>query len=514
MPRLPLLSKYWVGLRPGAFAFGERVGHAHAIDRVLLEAVHHFGRLDVEDVIDRRHNVIDVVELRARRFVRLDARRPGDRQGIARAAEVRGDQLGVLERRVASPGPAGVVHVVHLGPAERVETADLVQRSNLLLDGVRDLILSQQFADAAELAFSARSVVAPDVEDDGVVADAEALKLIDHLARLDIDVFHKAGEYFHQPPLERTLRFRDAVPRGHALGPGGQLGISRYPSQGLLLFEDTFAHDIPAVVELALVLVSPLLEDVVRAVCCAGRPVHEERLVGRERAMLAHPGNRLVCHVLAQMVLLVVRRLDRVEVLVQPRLPLRGLAGEEAVEIVKTNALARGPEGERPHRRGLGCRSVVPLAESSALVAVVSQDLGQGRGRPGNHAGVAVPVHRAFRDGPGTHALVVAPGQQRRARRRADGGGVKGVVADARVGKFRQGRRADWSAEGIRQAEADIVEQDDEYVGCVLRQPVGLSSPLHPGFLQGLSGDAGRGDLRKGQGAAVIGSGSRNGSCD
>ena len=101
-------------LRAGAFGVGERVGHADAVDRVLLEAVDDLRRLDAEDVVDRRHDVVDVMELRPRRLVRLDALRPGDRQRIAGAAEMRGDQLGVVERRAACPRPAGVIHVVGL----------------------------------------------------------------------------------------------------------------------------------------------------------------------------------------------------------------------------------------------------------------------------------------------------------------------------------------------------------------------------------------------------------------
>ena len=66
---------------------------------------------------------------------------------IARAAEVRGDELGVFERRVARPGPAGMIHVVDLGAAEDVEAAEFVQCVELLLDRVRDVVLREQFAD-------------------------------------------------------------------------------------------------------------------------------------------------------------------------------------------------------------------------------------------------------------------------------------------------------------------------------------------------------------------------------
>ena len=195
---------------------------------------------------------------------------------------------------------------------------------------------------------------------------------------------------------------------------------------------------------LPLYLSAHSLKIVVRAVRGAGRPVHEERLVGRERAVLAHPGDRLVGQVLAQVVRLVVRRLDRVEVLVEPRLPLRGLAGEEAVEVVEADALAGRPERRTVPSRWSGspaccatCRR--PRSCSRSAPSTFGE---RGRG-PRDHAGVAVPVDRALGDGAGADALVVAPGQQRGARGRADRRGVEGVVADALVGEPRERRRVD-----------------------------------------------------------------------
>ena len=126
------------------------------------------------------------------------------------------------------------------------------------------------------------------------------------------------------------------------------------------------------------------------------------------------------------------RRLDRIEILDQPRLPLRRLAGEEAVEIVEADTLAGRPERERTHRGRLGGRRVVPLAEGGGVVAVIAEHLGDRRGCPRDDAGIAVPVDGALGDGARADALMIAPGQQRGAGRRADRSGVEGVVADAR----------------------------------------------------------------------------------
>ena len=200
------------------------------------------------------------------------------------------------------------------------------------------------------------------------------------------------------------------------------------------------------------------------------------------------PGERLVGEVGTQVIGLVVRRLDRNGVLEQARLILRGLAGEKAVEIVE--AVAGRPTVERPHRRRFGRRRVVPLAEGRGLVAVVVQHLGDRRRALRDDAGIAVEVERALRDRAGADALVIAPGQQRGPRRRADRGRVELIEGDALVGEPRQGRRVDLAAKRVGQAKADIVQEDDENVRRVGRKMVRLSAPDMLEFLQRRPGGA------------------------
>ena len=144
-----------------------------------------------------------------------------------------------------------------------------------------------------------------------------------------------------------------------------------------------------------------------RPVHAAGRPVHEEGLVRVEGAPVVEPVERLVDHVRGEVVCrVVVRRLDRVVVLGQARLVLRGLAAEEAVEMLE--AVAVRPAVLRADRGGLDDGRVVPLAEGGGVVAVVLQDLGDGGGVLRDDAGVAVPGDRALGDGAGADAGVVA----------------------------------------------------------------------------------------------------------
>ena len=69
-----------------------------------------------------------------------------------------------------------------------------------------NVVLGQQFADAALLSFGAGAVVAEDVDDHGVVGLAQALQFVEHPPDLGVDVLEEAGEHLHQSALERPLR--------------------------------------------------------------------------------------------------------------------------------------------------------------------------------------------------------------------------------------------------------------------------------------------------------------------
>ena len=84
----------------------EGVAHAHAFDRVLLDAVD-AGRLRKPGGLEHgRGDVDDVVELRAHLATRREARRPVHDRPVARSAPVRGDLLRPLIGRVHGVRPA------------------------------------------------------------------------------------------------------------------------------------------------------------------------------------------------------------------------------------------------------------------------------------------------------------------------------------------------------------------------------------------------------------------------
>src|SRR6186713_3630250 len=107
-----------------------------------------------------------------------------------------------------------------------------------------------------------------------------------------------------------------------------------------------------------------------RSVRRARCEVHEERLVGHERLLLARPLDRLVGHVLGEVVALLRRllRLYRRRALVDRRVVLVRLAADEAVEVLEAAAAAR-PGVERAHRARLPDRHLVALAELCGRIA-------------------------------------------------------------------------------------------------------------------------------------------------
>ena len=316
------------------------------------------------------------MELRARRRVGLDLRRPADRHRVARAAEMRGEELGPLVGRAPCPRPAGVILVVGQRRSEHVQAAQGVERRDVLLGRGGYAVLRQQLADRAVLALRRGAVVAPDVEDQRVLAVAERLDLVDQPADLHVDMLGEAGGHFHQAALEGLLILRDAVPGGHGRMARRQLGVGGNPALRLGAVEDPLAVGVPAVVELALILVGPFLHDVVRAVDRAAGPVHVERLVGLEGFVPAQPADGVVGQVFAEVIALLGRpgRQDAGGVADQVWLVLRGLAGEESVEIFEAHV--GRPVLERTCGGGLHRRRVVPLAEGAGAVAVVLEDLG------------------------------------------------------------------------------------------------------------------------------------------
>ena len=408
-----------------------------------------------------RGDIDHMVELRSHLATRREPAWPMHDRAVARAAPVRGHLLRPLIGRVHRVRPADREVVIGRRGAELVD-ARRHELGRLERGGaVEDEHLVEGSVDRA---LGGGAVVADDVVDERVLEDAEVLERVDQPADVVVGVLEEAGVDLHLAREHRLELVGHVVPGWDLLVPRRQLRLRRHDPKLLLPFEDLLAKCIPALVEAALVLVRPLRRNVVRGVRRPRGEVHEEGLVGHERLLLASPLDRLVGHVLGEVVALLRRllRLHRRRALVEGRVVLIRLTADEAVEVLEAAAGRPGVEG--PHRARLPDRHLVALAELRRRIAVQLQGLRQGRTRVGTDRVVAGCRRRELGDDPHPNRVVVAARQQGSPRGRAQRRRVEAVVLQA-VPCQPLGRRCRARpAERTRSGEADVVEQDDEHV--------------------------------------------------
>ena len=398
------------GVSRGRRRVVERVDHADALDRMLAEAVHLARLGDAGSFEHGRRHVDDVVELRAQTPALRDPLRPMDDEPVAGAAVVRRDLLRPRERGVSCHGPPRGVMVA----GERA--TQLVHVMQNLVDRLRHAVEHAELVEeAVHRPFGAGAVVAGLVEGERVVEHAQLPERLDQTADLVVRLLAEAGEHLHLACEQAPGVGRERVPVGDRRWFGGEGSPRGNHAELALALPGARAEPVPAVVEHPAVLGDPLLRDLVRGVGGPGREVHEERLVGRDRVLRAHPRDCLVRHVGGEVVARVVRRFDLFRAVPDLRRPLVGLAADEAVELLEPGV--RGPAVERALDADLPGRGLVVLPERGGVVPIHAEDLGE-RGdvlRP--HAGVARERRRQFHDGTGVVRVMVAAGEQRGPRR-------------------------------------------------------------------------------------------------
>ena len=112
---------------------------------------------------------------------------------------------------------------------------------------------------ALQRAFGRGAVVADDQVDQRVVEHLQVLERVEQPADVVVGVLHERGVHFHLALEHRLELGIHVVPGRNLLVPRRQHGVGADHAQLLLPLERDLALLVPAVGELALVLVDPLL---------------------------------------------------------------------------------------------------------------------------------------------------------------------------------------------------------------------------------------------------------------
>ena len=418
--------KVWAKLIPSIGAW------CHAADALR--------RFNAQGFQNRRDEVDDVAIMRAHLAARLDALGPRDDARVGGAAPV-GLALPAAEGRVAGVGPApGVV-------VEGLDAAQLVDHLEVIFQRFLDIVEEEHLVERADRTALGAGAVVGDDHDQRIVQLADLFQEIEDAPEVIIGEAHEAGIDFHHAGIQPLGVSRQSVPHRHIRVVRRQFGARRDDAHLELALVDDLAVLVPAHVELALVLVRPFLGHMVRRVAGARGVIQEERLVRRVDLRILDELDGLVGQVDAQVVALLRRLglLDLVVVVGQLRIPLVGFAAQEAV--VALEAAPERPAVVGPGRRRVFGGRQVPLADAEGVVALLQQHLAEHAPVKGQDAVVAGVAGGGLGDRGQPDRVVVAPGQDAAARRRAQRRGVHVGVAQAVGGQAVQHGRLDQPAE-------------------------------------------------------------------
>ena len=383
--------------------------------------------------------------------------------------------MGVLlvaaQRRVRRHRPAMREIAVGVGAADVVDAADFL-RHRLGPEIERP----HRIDEAERSALLARAIVGHD-DDERVVAHACGLEERDQPRQMPVGMIEHAGEGRLQAGEDALLVSAVLVPCLHAVVARRHFGVCGHQSHRLLPRQPLLALDVPTMRKRRVVAHDDVRWRLVRRVAGAERDPGQPRQIGPVGDVIADEADRLVDEVGGQVIAVGIspRRIDVRVAGDELRRILIGLGIEEAVEAIE--AAAERPAVERAGGAAFGQRRHMPFADHVVAIGVRAQHLGDGAGLARDLAAIAGIAGIEIGEAADADRMMVAPGEQRRARGRAHRRGVEARIAQALGRQPIDGRRRDRRAVAAEIREADVVEQDDENVGRAARRPGRVRPP-------------------------------------
>ena len=141
--------------------------------------------------------------------------------------------------------------------APGLNAAVLIDQLELLLGLDVDAVEERHLVERARRRpLQAGAVIAPDVEDQRVVELTHRFDLVEQPADVPVSVVHEARVDLHLPGVELLRGVVERVPSVEEIRPLRQHRILRDHTELLLPLEHLLAQRVPALVELALVLIA------------------------------------------------------------------------------------------------------------------------------------------------------------------------------------------------------------------------------------------------------------------
>ncbi len=118
-----------------------------------------------------------------------------------------------------------------------------------------------------------------------------------------------------------------------------QRGTGRDHAQCQLTLVDFLAQHIPALVKRTFEAITPFRRDMMGRMHGRRREVTEEGFVGCRHLLPRDPFNRFLCQIFRQMIIVTAKmRLDWRRLVIDRRLPVRGLSADDAIETFEPHA--------------------------------------------------------------------------------------------------------------------------------------------------------------------------------
>ncbi len=441
----------------------ERIDHADSLNWNLRRPIHGFGFRKTSRLQDRWGNINDVMPLRSDFALRLDSLRPVNDEAISCAAIASCNLLGPGKRSISGDGPTRCVMTVGLRSTEFI---------NLLQD------IGNRFRNAVEIghfveqavhrSFGTGAVVTNDVENESVIHLSQVFNCFHNPADFEVCIRPISSKHFH---LASEQAFFVGTQRGPVLdrfGLGGQNGVLWNDSQFLLSGERFFTQLVPALIKLSTILFDPFFRSVMGSMRSPGSEIREERLVRRQRLLVADPLDRLIGEVGHQMVIRIVRKFDPGHPVIEAWRPLVGFTTDESVELVE--ARARWPAVCRSGRTHFPCRCFMRFSKRRCAVAVQAKHFGKGSDAIGTLTGLSCKCGCRFRDRTHIVHVVVTTAEKCSPRGRAERCRVEFVVLQTTTSEPFQCRHLYRTTEGTGLTKSHVVDQNDQHIGGTSRR--------------------------------------------